>query len=669
MRGEAYAIALFLPVLFYANVIQGVLLFQGAAIRGQVFRLHFELHEENAGWLLAAPGMRALVALSNDMRRLTAKNSVGLPFTTYREYVNINTLSWKPYETMERGIIPDDALAISGGLGMYYYLPDLMVIDRYGLADAAVARTPVTHSNLRRFIAHDRSPSPEYLRQRGVNLRIFSPAPTAAEALERADYAVRVGSELWMPFNAVNAQWAAARFADRDLRARQILSTGEPSLNQFHVNGHSYIGEQYLGHFEYDFDGWQLAGEAVSNFNQHANYEGQSFLWGRAGSGFLTTYHPSKGNDATGRARSPKFVATADQCLAFLIAGGDGEKVGLRLLADGEEVAVWRGSSNERFELIVHPLAYVAGKSLQLELFDQLYFGERGHVMLDHVMLVNCSKCQMDEWSILARGLISQPTNTDTVYLVPAFKQQLDFRYLYQGKAPVHIVPIGTPDLALEVETALLGTMDATVVKLIEWNTLNEAIDDDIDSLAFLLIKYGRYLGSEEYDDFLVHSYANISHVRPWTFYDRIEPLLIDYEGGIYLRGFALGQGAEQLSSEQLLNLESERSLWGILQWRIDPDLDVDYAISLRLHDAEGELVYQWDDLLWNPANHTTTSQWSADEPVDTLFQIEFPAVLKSGEYELRQVVYDYESQAPTVQQDVWQPEITLARLRLAAAR
>ena len=215
----------------------------------------------------------------------------------------------------------------------------------------------------------------------------------------------------------------------------------------------------------------------------------------------------------------------------------------------------------------------------------------------------------------------------------------------------------------------LLRTTEATVVEIVEWNSANEWIDDDIDSLAFLLSKYGRYLGSEEYDDFLVHSYANISHARPWTFYDRIEPLLIDFDGGIDLRGIALGQGAEQLSSEQLLNLESERSLWGILQWRIAPELDVDYAISLRLHDAEGELVYQWDDLLWNPANHTTTSQWSADEPVDTLFQIEFPAALPSGDYELRQVVYDYESQPPTVQQDVWQPEITLARLRLAAAR
>ena len=72
-----------------------------------------------------------------------------------------------------------------------------------------------------------------------------------------------------------------------------------------------------------------------------------------------------------GKALSPKFTATADQYLVFLIAGGRGEGVGLRLLANGAEVAVWNGLNTEKFELIVHPLAYVAGKSLQLELFGQ----------------------------------------------------------------------------------------------------------------------------------------------------------------------------------------------------------------------------------------------------------------------------------------------------------
>ena len=38
----------------------------------------------------------------------------------------------------------------------------------------------------------------------------------------------------------------------------------------------------------------------------------------------------------TGQALSPSFTASADQYLAFLIAGGNLNGVGLRLLADGE---------------------------------------------------------------------------------------------------------------------------------------------------------------------------------------------------------------------------------------------------------------------------------------------------------------------------------------------
>ena len=39
------------------------------------------------------------------------------------------------------------------------------------------------------------------------------------------------------------------------------------------------------------------------------------------------------------------------------------------------------------------------------------------------------------------------------------------------------------------------------------------------------------------------------------------------------------------------------------------------------------------------------------------------------GDYELRVVVYDFETQAPTVQVGVWEPEVVLARLRLAEVR
>ena len=116
------------------------------------------------------------------------------------------------------------------------------------------------------------------------------------------------------------------------------------------------------------------------------------------------------------------------------------------MLANGAEVAVWNGLNPEQFELIVHPLAYVAGKSLQLELFDNEH-GDRGHIMLDHVMLVACDTCQMRGRMTLARALNAQPSDDDTVYLIPSLllgsQDYLNFRDLYPSAGASTYSPYG----------------------------------------------------------------------------------------------------------------------------------------------------------------------------------------------------------------------------------
>ena len=101
-RGETYTIALFLPVLFYASAIQGVLLFKGTAVREQDLPSYAELDQENAGWLLAAPGMPIIVAISNEMHRLSARHAVGGRFGQHRNFADLHTRAWEPYEKMER---------------------------------------------------------------------------------------------------------------------------------------------------------------------------------------------------------------------------------------------------------------------------------------------------------------------------------------------------------------------------------------------------------------------------------------------------------------------------------------------------------------------------------------------------------------------------------------
>lgn len=104
------------------------------------------------------------------------------------------------------------------------------------------------------------------------------------------------------------------------------------------------------------------------------------------------------------------------------------------------------------------------------------------------------------------------------------------------------------------------------------------------------------------------------------------------------------------------------------LQWEAMPGIVSDFAISLRLYDAEGTMSYQRDVVLGN-ANSARSSQWSTGEAVDTLFHLDFPDQLPPGEYELRLIVYDADTLTPTVESDVWEPELAVARLRFAEGR
>ena len=376
------AIALFVPVLFYGSTIQGTLLLEGAAIRERIVNLHVQLNDDNSRWLLVVPGMTMLVAISNDLRRQMTQQNVAAPLAEHREFANRQLRKWKPYENMDRGVIPDDALTAAGSIGIqFYYLPDLKVIDMNGLTDAVIARNPVTRPNHQRVIAHDRNPPPGYLEERGVNFTIYPAVYSKSRALCGARYAAEIDSSLWMPFDSPDGKWVSDRFAGRDLRVIDGLST----TNQFD-DGHSYFDERLLASFEDGFDGWILKGEAVTNHGQHEHYHNQLPISGNVGRGFLTTFHPRKGDRVTGSAFSPTFTAEPDQYLTFLLAGGKSPYVGLRLLADGDAVAVWCGRNSERFERIAYWLAEIAGRRLQLELFDAKT-GSWGHIMLDHVML------------------------------------------------------------------------------------------------------------------------------------------------------------------------------------------------------------------------------------------------------------------------------------------
>jgi len=339
--------------------------------------------------LLAAPGMPMLVAVSADLRQKSRRHSVGLRYHKHRTYAEPLILGFEPYDHVAAHVIPDDAVVALWGIGVRsYYAPNVTVIDLHGLVDPVVARNPSGRGADDRVIAHDRKPPPGYLRRRGPNLMLRVVQPSDADALTHANYAVRIGDRQWMPFDVVDHAWANQNFSDLHLRATHRYSQTDPAANRFTVDGTSYVGQQFLGRFEENrMDGWTMVGKAVSNHALNPFLDTSAGpTSGHVGPGYLTTYFPGKW-ERFGHVRSPAFTATSDQYLAFLIAGESHDQVGLRLLAEGAEIAVWRGDDREAFELVLYPLQKVAGQELQLEIFNH-EIGDRPRLMLDHVMLV-----------------------------------------------------------------------------------------------------------------------------------------------------------------------------------------------------------------------------------------------------------------------------------------
>ena len=388
--GRTLAVGLLGPLVFYSGALQAVLLLEGTAIPRPDHGIapQVVLNEQNAGWLLTAPGMPALVAVSNDLRLRSERQLVGRRVHKHLADANSRIRGWKPYEDVSRQVIPVDAVVATTGIGIGpYFVPNLQVVDTLGLTDSTVARNPVRKTRSQRVIAHDRNPPPGYLWHRGVNLRLFPAVATKDQALSRANYAINVGRDIWMPFDVFDHVWAYERFGNMDLRARNRFSQTDPAGNRFTKDGARYVGEQFLGRFDAsDLDDWRREGKAVTNHIVGPFHDRIFPIRGHVGPGFLTTYFPGKW-ERTGEATSPTFTARDDQYLMFLIAGERHDFVGLRLLADGEEIAVWRGDNWEAFEMVIYPLRDVAGRELQLEIFNH-EIGDRPRLMLDHVMLV-----------------------------------------------------------------------------------------------------------------------------------------------------------------------------------------------------------------------------------------------------------------------------------------
>ncbi|HEX6811424.1 MAG TPA: hypothetical protein VF384_07365 [Planctomycetota bacterium] len=230
------AVVLGAVVLAYCAALQVsmVWLSRNLDTRQETEYLHIELSAATAPWLTWLPGSLDLAAISNRARFDNVRHLVGQRVREHVVFGRQRQRDWSPYERLPRGLLPRDAVAATNAAGaMPFYLADLTVIDRLGLCDRVIARSPVTTPNRDRILAHDRRAPPGYLEQRGINVDVKPPATSLATALAVAPFALRFAEDLWMPFDSPDPAWVERAFAHVDLarRAPLLLSTSSDGVS------------------------------------------------------------------------------------------------------------------------------------------------------------------------------------------------------------------------------------------------------------------------------------------------------------------------------------------------------------------------------------------------------------------------------------------------------
>ncbi len=108
----------------------------------------------------------------------------------------------------------------------------------------------------------------------------------------------------------------------------------------------------------------------------------------------------------------------------------------------------------------------------------------------------------------MVEALNAQPSQDDTLYLIPHGGGDYSYEYLYQGAAQIRLIDARAPELPQKVESVIRESGPLSTVKVLQWTGDAFWLLHDSELLAFVLSKYGRYHGSEEYNDFRVHNYG-----------------------------------------------------------------------------------------------------------------------------------------------------------------
>jgi hypothetical protein len=227
-----------------------------------------------------------------------------------------------------------------------------VLIDLKGLTDRKVARQTSDRPNDRRYMAHDRFASLEYLHSRGFNVLVEPAVRTRGEALLVAPFALQLADDVWMPFNSRLPEWVDTAFSGRPL----WLWRTEREVGCF-ANGLP--------------PGWTLEGGAFAEGLGETALPARTLLWPERCAMARVLSTRGSGAERKGLARSPRFEARADTMLELRLGGTHVDQVGARLVDAGGAILSTIVPIDETSLFPEHfDLSPFAGRELSLEIFD-----------------------------------------------------------------------------------------------------------------------------------------------------------------------------------------------------------------------------------------------------------------------------------------------------------
>jgi hypothetical protein len=132
-----------------------------------------------------------------------------------------------------------------------------------------------------------------------------------------------------------------------------------------------------------DWGDWTAAGDAFASGPARAARDRQMVVLGAQG-GFINSYHPQLGDDATGQISSPPFVLQGDRLRLRVGGGRDPERLRVALLVDDKPVYSTTGNDSEVLGRRECDIRAYRGRTAQIEIIDRAT-GAWGHILVDEI--------------------------------------------------------------------------------------------------------------------------------------------------------------------------------------------------------------------------------------------------------------------------------------------